>query len=244
MMAANFGQIMKRKLSALSARYLGALRKHLNQRPGASLEPARGLGRQAVAIGLETLDLARIHRGALAMLETSSSQDGIIDRADLFFTETIKPIEETHRAARNASARLKRLHTTLRQRTAELATSNRSLKMGTARRKAAQAAAEKSREHYSKLLEESLALQKHLKRLAHRILSAQEDERKRISHDLRDEIAQTVLGIDVRLLTVKKAAGHYAKPLQEEIAKTQRLVDMSVKTIERFSREYGQYHKP
>jgi hypothetical protein len=55
---------MNSKLSALSGRYLAALRKHLKQSPCASFEPARALGRQAVAGGLETLDLARIHQRA------------------------------------------------------------------------------------------------------------------------------------------------------------------------------------
>jgi len=34
-----------------------------------------------------------------------------------------------------------------------------------------------------------------LRRLTHRILTAQEAERKKISHELWDEIAQTLLGI-------------------------------------------------
>src|SRR5206468_10017707 len=74
----NSAYIMKRKLIALSRRYVTALRKHLKQGPRASLQPARGLGRQAVAIGLETLDVARIHEEALATLEASRSRDGII----------------------------------------------------------------------------------------------------------------------------------------------------------------------
>ena len=87
---------MKHKLIALSQQYVTALRKHLKQGPRASLQPARGLGRLAVASGLETLDVARIHEEALAALEASSSRDGIIERAEIFFTETITPIEKTH----------------------------------------------------------------------------------------------------------------------------------------------------
>ena len=104
MAAGEFGQIMKRKLSRLSRRYASALRKHLTQGPQASLQPARGLGRQAVSLGLETLDVARIHEGALATLEASSSRDGLIKRAEIFFTEAITPIEKTHRAALKANS--------------------------------------------------------------------------------------------------------------------------------------------
>ena len=118
----------------------------------------------------------------------------------------ITPIEETHCAALKADARLSRLNKTLGRRTVDLAASNHSLQQGIARRKAVEAALKKSGEHYKTLLEESLALQKHLQRLTHRILSAQERKRREIGHDLQNEIAQTLLGINVRLLTLKKGA--------------------------------------
>jgi signal transduction histidine kinase len=239
--AAKFGQIMKRKLSALSGRYLTALRAHLKQHRPASLEPARKLGREAVAIGLETLDVARIHEQAVAALEASGSRDGIIGRTGIFFTEAITPIERTHRAAVKAGVRLNRLNKTLAQRTMNLAASNRSLKQGVARRKAMQATLKKSAAHYKELLKESLAMQKHLQQLTHRILSAQEGKRKKISQELQNEIAQTLLGIHVRLLTLEKRVGCDDKGVQKEIASTQRLVNLSVNSIERFAREYGKH---
>ena len=85
-------------------------------------------------------------------------------------------------------------------------------------------------------MEESLALQEHLRRLTHQILTAQEAERKKISHELRDEIAQTLLGINVRLLTLKKAAKGKTGSLKKEIANTQRLVRESVQSINQFAR--------
>src|ERR1700730_8913669 len=97
---------MKRKLSDLSQQYVAALKKHVKQGPQASAQPARKLGRRAVAIGLETLDLARIHQEALAKMEAASSRNGIIKRAEIFFTEAITPIEKTHRAALKANAHL------------------------------------------------------------------------------------------------------------------------------------------
>jgi signal transduction histidine kinase len=234
---------MKRKLSALSQQYVTALKKHLKQGSRASLESARGLGRQAVASGLETLDVARMHAGALAALEASSSRDGVIKRAEIFFAETIIPIEKTHQAAVKASLHLSQLHKTLGRRAVDLATSNQSLKQGIARRKTAEQALKKSGKRSKKLLEESRRLQKHLQHLTHRILSAQENRRKKISHDLQDEIAQTLLGINVRLLTLKKEAGLNAAGLQKEIASTRRLVDKSVAGIKRFAREYRKHHE-
>src|SRR5439155_13635044 len=150
---------MKRNLIRLSKRYRALLRKHLKQGPRASLQPARGLGRQAVAIGLETLDVARIHEGALATLEASSSRDGILKRAEMFFSETITPIEKTHRAALKANARLSRLKKRLGRRTVDLAASNRSLKQGIAERKTVEEALKKRGGHSQKLLQESHRLQ-------------------------------------------------------------------------------------
>jgi signal transduction histidine kinase len=234
---------MKRKLSALSGRYLTALRKHLKQGPEAGLPPARGLGRQAVALGLETLDMARLHQRALATLEASASKDGLIEQADIFFAEALGPIEETHRAALSAKVRLHRLNAALGRRTLGLAASKRSLKQGIARRKSVQLAVKQSAAHHQKLLKESLALQKHLQRLTHRILSAQETRRARLSHELQDEIAQTLLGINVRLLTLKKEAALSAAGFKKEVASTRGLVNMSLKSMERFAREYSKHQE-
>src|SRR6185503_2439213 len=154
--------IMKRKLTALSQRYVMALRKHLKQGPQASLQPARDLGCHAVAVGLETLDVAKIHEGALAALEASSSRDGIIKRAEAFFTETITPIEKTHRAARKTNTDLKQVARKLDRRAGDLAASNRSLRQSIDRRKGVEAALRKSGSESTRLLEESHRLQKHL----------------------------------------------------------------------------------
>lgn len=227
---------MKRKLTA---RYVTALRKHLKQGPRASLQPARELGRQAVSLGLETLDVARIHQEALATLEASSSRDGVIERAETFFTETITPIEKTHEAALKTNLRLNQLNKKLGRRTVDLAVSKRSLKQRIVRRKTAEKALKKSEERSKKLLEESHRLQKRLQHLTHQFMAAQEDKRKQMSRDLQDEIAQTLLGINVRLLTLKYEAAVNTEGFEKEIASTQRLVDKSVKQIKQVAREFG-----
>jgi len=228
---------MKRELTRLSRRYTSALRKHLKQSPPANLQPARGLGREAVSLGLETLDVARIHVGALASLEASSSRDGIIKRAEIFFTEAITPIERTHGAALKTNAHLNQVHKALDRRTLHLAAANRSLKRSIARRKSAEQALKKSGEHFRKLLAESRRLQDHLRHMTHQVLSAQENKRKTISRELQDEIAQTLLGINVRLVTLKQEAAGNARGFKEDIGSTQRLVEESVQFINRFARE-------
>jgi len=59
---------MGRKLNGLSQRYVAALRQHLKKGARGNLRPAQGLGRRAMALGLETLDLARFHDQALIAL--------------------------------------------------------------------------------------------------------------------------------------------------------------------------------
>ena len=191
---------MKQKLIRLSQRYVTALRNHLKRSSRTSLQPALRLGHRAVVLGLETLELARIHDQAVTTLKLSSSKNGFVKRAEIFFIEALTPIVETHRAARQSKMDLNRLNLTLGRRTAELAVTNRQLRRGITRRKSVEAALKISGVHYAKLLKDSLHLQEGLRQLTHQVLAAQEDERRKISRELQDEIAQTLLGINVRLL--------------------------------------------
>ena len=234
---------MKRTLSNLARLYAFALRKYLKQGPQTSLQPARGLGQKAAALGLETLDIARIHEEALFALKVSNARDGIRLRAENFFTEAITPIEKTHGAALKASAHLSHVNKTLDRRTVDLAAANRCLTQSIRRRKNLEEALKESGGNSKGLLEESRRLQKHLRHLTHQILTAQEDKRKKVSRELHAEIAQTLVGINVRLVTLKKEATVSAAGLQKEIASTRRLVDKSMKSINQFTRGFGKDHQ-
>ena len=230
---------MKRQWIQLADRYVTVLRRHLKQGPRARLLPALRLGRRAVALRVETLDLARIHERAVAALELSGSKNGLIKRAEIFFTEALTPIVETHRAARQGRIDLNRLNETLSRRTLELAATHRQLQRGIVRRKRVEAALKKSGEHYTKLLKDSLQLQESLRQLTHQVLVAQEEERKKISIELQDEIAQTLLGINVRLVSLKQEARSNTRGLRNEIAGTQRLVVTSAESVRRAARGFG-----
>ena len=220
-----------------------ALRKHLKQGPRASLQSALRLGRQAVTLVLEILDLARIHERALTELKSSNSKNGLIKRAEMFFYEAITQIVETHRAARQSKVHLSQAKETWGQRTEELAATNRKLQRGVVRRKVLEDAAVKSGKHHQKCLEESLELQRRLRQLTHRVLAAQEDERNKISCELQNEIAQTLLGINVRLLSLKQESRINTKGLKNEIASTRRLVLRSAKSVRRVANELGHHRE-
>lgn len=230
---------MKQKLNRLSQRYVKALRKYIKPGPRGNLRPALRLGRQAVILGLETLGLARIHDRALVTLELSQNKDGLAKRAEIFFIEAIAPIVETHRAARQNKDELNQLNGTLDRRTAELAATNRRLQRNITRRESVEARLKSSGRHNARLLRESLQLKESLRRLTHRLLAEQEDERKKISFELQNEIAQTLLGINVRLLSLKEEARSNTEGLKNEIAGTQRLVVKSAKSVRRVAREFG-----
>ena len=232
---------MKRKLLDLSRRYQAALRKHLKEGRHADLEAARGLGSRALSAGFQTLDLAKLHEQTLVADILPGCPAGkraaLIKQAGVFFAVAITPIEKIHRTAQAATAHLKKFIATLSRRTVELAASNLELSLEIIQRKAAEEALKKSEHHYSQLLEKSDRLQEQLRQLSRQILSAQEDERKKISRELHDVIAQTLTGINVQLSALKKEAALNTRGLDRNIARTQRLVEKSVNIVHEFARE-------
>jgi signal transduction histidine kinase len=226
-------------LSRLEGRYLKALRHHIRDDAGTAQN--RSLGDHAVAIGLETLDFARIHDQALAKLlpaaGTPTERKAMTTQAGEFFTEAVMPLEETHRIALEASAHLMEIIETLGRRTEELASSKRELERETSDREASEAALKNSHIAFDALLRESRVLEAQLKGMAHQILVTNEQEKHLVSTQLRDEIAQTLLGLHVRLLALKKEVTENHASITQEIAATQQLVEESVQTIQRFALE-------
>ena len=232
---------MKRKLFNSSRRYQDALRTQMKQGRKASLASARGLGNQALAAGLQTLDLAKLHEQTLVteLLPgcPSGKRAALVKQAGAFFAEAILPIEKTHFSAQAAAVYLRKIVEALSRRTVELAASNLELNLEVTQRKAAETALKKSERHYSELLEQSDRLQEQLRQLSRQILSAQEEERREISRELHDVIAQTLTGINVRLAALKTESSDSVAKLHKRITSTQRLVEKSVDIVHRFARE-------
>jgi len=121
--------------------------------------------------------------------------------------------------------------------TLRLAVVNRRLNREIVRRRIAEESLKKSERHHGQLLGESRQMQEQLRHLASQILLTQEEERKQISRELHDEIAQTLAGINVYLAALKTEAAGNANGLGRNIARTQRLVEKSVNIVHRFARE-------
>lgn len=89
----------------------------------------------------------------------------------------------------------------------------------------------------SHLLEHSLKQQIELRSMSHKILHAQEDERKRISRELHDVIAQTLVGINVHIAAMAQETTTGLSILQGRIADTHQMVERSVEIVHQFARE-------
>ncbi len=227
--------------------YQSALQAYLGQGPGASLRVALGLGRRAAVLGMETLDVARIHEQALKSLivPTGSlrSRQRMLSRTKTFFEETIVPIEQTHAAAKEDVRHVAELGEELRLRTAESSASAQRLKQGVVRRQKAELNLKESGERHVRLVKKSLDLEDRLQEQMSQLLAAQEDERRTSSRKLQNEIAQILVAIHVRLLALKEAAKANTDSLKKEIAETQTLVKQSVVAIQRLADENGIHHE-
>lgn len=234
---------MNQSLFELSRQYVAALRRYLQLEPGASLRPALKLGRQAMALGLETLDLARMHVQATATLKLASRTNRLTKQAGIFLTEALVPFVGTHRSSRQGKTAPEGTDATMGQGGTKMAAKNLQLKRSVIRHKAAEASLKKRGERCTRLLKGSLPKQEGLRQLTHRLLLAQENQRQKLSHQLQDEIAQTLLSINVHLLNLRMSAKGDQTSLLKEIARAQRLVEDSIKSINRFACELDA-HQP
>lgn len=234
---------MNTKKSSLSRAYLACLREHLDHSGSSEsgLKSARLFGIQATKSGMETLALAKIHEAALETLlsdeNSPARKKAKTLRGAAFFAEAVTPIEETHRSMRQANTRLEKLVTRLTRRTHQLAASNDKLKHEIIHRKSVEASLITSETTASQLLTKSRHMQEDLRHLSRRLLTVQEEERKRISRELHDVIAQALTGINLRLITLKAESSSNAKILHRRIAMTQRVIERSVEVVHRFARD-------
>jgi signal transduction histidine kinase len=210
---------MKQKPAGLSQRYLLALRKYFKRGSPGNWLAAFRLGSEGLALGLKPAGVTRIHQQALTRLGPLCQKKAGIKKGEIFLSLATMPFGETRRAVRGNKMTLNGQNVPANRHTAGENASRHSLK------------------NEGKSLTESLRLQTRLRRLTHLVLAAEEGERKQLSCGLHDEIAQALLGINVRLLLLKEKARSNPTGLKKEIASTQRLVLKSAKLVHQFARE-------
>ena len=224
--------------SQLTEDYQAALLLHDEDPSGSHLQKACDIGKRATEMGVGTLELAKIHDVALtAILPATDSANRVATstRATFFFYETLAMIENTHRGARNEELRI--AFEKLTERTKELSESNRELQEEISYRKGVEESLRASERTSNQLLEKSLQLQEDLRLLSRRLISAQEEERKRISRDLHDLIGQTLSGINLQLAALKSKAVTDTREYHKESEKNQCLLEKSVETVHQFARD-------
>jgi hypothetical protein len=140
----------------------------------------QSLGRQAVTLGLETLDVAWLYEEGLIDLllvdAPTTVRQRMITRAKSFFAETVIPIRKTHRAALKPDRHVKQPAQTLHHHPRDSAAANRRLKQ--------------QGKHDTELLTESRRLLNHLRYLTRACLSAQEDDRKAVIPKTTNHVRQ------------------------------------------------------
>jgi len=226
------------KTPKLLRAYRAALRRYLNGAPNFDLSEAAKLGLGAHKSGLEILDLARLHEEAtvdLVLKRSDIRSDDMIRQAGTFFEAAIRPMEGRSGTASAKNVQIQAAMDELSQRSVQLAASNEELKIEIQRRIVVEKSLKTSEATTSKLLKESLNLQEELRSLSRRHFTAQEEERKRISRELHDVVAQALTGINIRLASLTLQTQSNSKDIQKKIALTQRLVEKSVNVVHRFA---------
>ena len=124
-----------------------------------------------------------------------------------------------------------------RRREAEDATQQ--LDRSISQRRTAAAALKDSDRRQSVLVKESHKLKQQLQDQLHRILHVQEGEKKKISEQLHEEVAQTLVALQLRLRIMDAVAEDNTEILKKEVAATRKLVRESTRTIGRLKDECG-----
>jgi signal transduction histidine kinase len=168
--------------------YLAALRSYLRGAEESALLWAYEHGREVLESGSGVLELGAMHRDAVATL-LEEARDGaeaaqIHRQAWTFFAETAAPVEMCLRGYQQSNEALRTLAATLdeqvRERTRDLDQS----------------------------LEEQRRADQARKLLLERLVSAQEDERRRIAGDIHDDSIQVITAAYLRVELIRQALGN------------------------------------
>jgi signal transduction histidine kinase len=218
---------MNEFLKKLSVRYATKMHQYLACEEETHLQQAYELGRSAITSGLGIMDIARIHQETLIILMSrpvfQATYTQTLKAAEAFFFEALSPFEATQRGFKEANNRLQQLNGTLEERNVELARINAELEDEISERRRTEQALRESEEN--------------LRHLSQRVLHVQEEERKRISRELHDEVGQSLTAVNVDLAMLKKTRTPTPAQLEKKLTDAQRQVEQTMETVHRFARE-------
>jgi signal transduction histidine kinase len=232
---------MNNHLRRLTRHYASALRKYLADEQEAVLAEAYDLGRLAIARGLGVLDMARVHQQAIEVsawpVVMSTGRNSALKAAHTFFLESLSPFEVTHRGFRETNVRLQQLIATLEKRNLDLAEINRELQVEISERKRTERALRESEQHLRELFNEAHRMEQRLRNLSNQVLHAQEEERKRISRELHDEVGQALMALSMTLAGLKQDQSGQDGSSSPKLADAQQLLQATMETVHDFARE-------
>jgi hypothetical protein len=215
----------------LRNRYVVGLRSYLHDESRAQSRDASRLGRQAVALDLEILEVAHLHRSAIEVRKISRSQGDHFKLAEGFSAEATAPIVALHSAAYRNTRMMNRLKQSVRERTSALSQARSNLRHHSLKSRSAEAAVKANSNHCGNLPKDSSMERNGLLRPAREVLKAREQQRSEISHELREDIDQTLIEINARRLSLLAKAGKDSDGFFDDIVKTQRLVAESLRSM-------------
>jgi signal transduction histidine kinase len=198
-------------------RYQAALQSHLSEPSTieSSSVAAHLLGQEAAQSGMDVLNLVRTHEQAMIRLtidqpDTAPPLPFKLMPGGSFLLDSLAALEESVADASTSAL-------------GALMESERLLK------------AEVSK--YDQLLSDSRRLEEQARLLAHQILLAQEEERREISRELHDEVAQILAGINVRLAALRESGVINFQNFETGIQLTQQMIEESMNVVHRYARK-------
>lgn len=213
-------------------RYDSSLRKYMASAGGPGRMPLRGAG-----LGRKMLWLAKAHERSASARGHPQPSRARSSLADAFFAHAILGMIDTSRLAGRIGTRLETANDEIRRQTRTLAATQTHLQRVIGLHVRAEADLAKCREHYARLKSVSNRLQRGLRLLTHQVLGSQEAQRSRIGRQLRDGIGQTLIGINMRLLALKRSSEAETADITRGIASVQRATRVSIVTAKRSIRQ-------
>lgn len=172
-----------------------------------------------------------MHERCLQQLPGLRGRSVVQERAGLFFRDVIRPLLARVAVISRSRLATSRLELRLKRRNAELESTRARLQRSVLVRQRLQATLKRSGDQNSRLLAQSLRMQEVFRQTTRRVLIRMEEERGKVSRQLHDDVAQTLLGINVRLISMRKDASDQSRWFRNRMASTRRLVGQSAKSM-------------